>query len=293
MRCAALGYRVEVVDSTTRGEMPHQVGAWTRQRTRWQKGWMLTALVHTRNPVETRRAFGGAGTIALLMVLAGTPLLHLAQSLAFVLWVSGCTALVAGDLRVKTILAIAQLAALVVWTVLALVAARRRGVAQWVLSPLAVAYWAMQWAAAWRAVRQLVSSPFTWEKTPHRAMPRPAGDAGTSSRSDRRGDLEGPGDGHRERPERGTGAALRASPGLAMDVLPPGRLARVDRRTGCQWQGHRPHRPLGGVLRAGAGGGVLGPPQPRPVSGPSALGAPCSAGCVPARRGLGVALGFS
>jgi hypothetical protein len=30
----------------------------------------------------------------------------------------------------------------------------------------------MHWAAAWRAVRQLVSSPFMWEKTPHRAMPR-------------------------------------------------------------------------------------------------------------------------
>jgi hypothetical protein len=114
MRCAALGYRV---DSITRGEMPHEVGAWTRQRTRWQKGWMLTALVHTRNPVETWRAFGGAGTIALLLVLAGTPLLHLAQSLAFVLWVSGYTALGAEDLRVKTVLAVAQLAALVVWTV--------------------------------------------------------------------------------------------------------------------------------------------------------------------------------
>ena len=96
MRSAALGYRV---DSITRGEMPHEVGPWTRQRTRWQKRWMLTALVHTRNPVETWRAFGGAGTTALLLVLAGTPLLHLAQSLAFVLWVSGYTALGAEDLR--------------------------------------------------------------------------------------------------------------------------------------------------------------------------------------------------
>jgi glycosyltransferase XagB len=177
MRSAALGYRV---DSITRGEMPHEVGPWTRQRTRWQKRWMLTALVHTRNPVETWRAFGGAGTTALLLVLAGTPLLHLAQSLAFVLWVSGYTALGAEDLRVKTVLAVAQLAALVVWTVPVLVAARRRGVAQSVLSPLAVAYWAMQWAAAWRAIRQLVGSPFTWEKTRTARCRDPPSDAGTS-----------------------------------------------------------------------------------------------------------------
>jgi glycosyltransferase XagB len=144
--------------------MPHEAGAWTRQRTRWHKGWMLTALVHTRNPVQTWRALGAKGTIALLLVLAGTPLVHLAQSLALALWATGSAG----------VLTIAQPAALAVWMLPALVAARRRGLARSVLSPLAVAYWAMQWAAAWRALGQLVSSPFTWEKTPHRAVPATA-----------------------------------------------------------------------------------------------------------------------
>jgi glycosyltransferase XagB len=152
--------------------MPHQIAAWTRQRTRWHKGWMLTALVHTRNPVHTVRALGGAGTVAMLLVLAGTPLLHLAQSLALLMWASGHTGLFADDLPVKTILAIAQVVALAAWTVPALVAARRRGIARSVLSPLAIAYCAMHWTAAWRALRHLVDSPFRWEKTPHRATPR-------------------------------------------------------------------------------------------------------------------------
>jgi glycosyltransferase XagB len=171
IRCAALGYRVELIDSITWGEMPHRVGPWTRQRSRWLKGWLLTALVHTRNPIQTWRALGGKGTIALLLVLAGTPLLYLAQSLALALWASGHTGLLAQEPPAKTILALAQLVALSVWTVPLLVAARRRGIGRSVLSPLALAYWAMHWAAAWRALRQLISSPFTWDKTPHRAMP--------------------------------------------------------------------------------------------------------------------------
>jgi hypothetical protein len=174
IRCAALGYRVELVDSITWGEMPHQVAAWRRQRSRWHKGWMLTALVHTRNPIQTWRALGGKGTIALLLVLAGTPLLYLAQSLALALWASGHIGLIAADLQVTTILALAQPAALALWTVPLLVAARRRGLAQSVLSPLALAYWAMHWAAAWRALHQLIRSPFTWDKTQHHPTPQPA-----------------------------------------------------------------------------------------------------------------------
>lgn len=50
MRCSALGYRVEVANSVTCAEMPHQIASSTRQRTRWLTGFMLTVLVHTRNP---------------------------------------------------------------------------------------------------------------------------------------------------------------------------------------------------------------------------------------------------
>jgi hypothetical protein len=174
IRCAALGYRVELVDSTTRGEMPHEPGAWTRQRSRWHKGWLLTALVHTRNPIQTWRALGAKGTIAVLLVLAGTPLLYLAQSLALALWASGHTGVLAQDPRAKTTLALAQLAALAVWTAPVLIAAHRRGLAQSVLSPLALAYTAMHWAAAWRALHQLLRTPYTWDKTPHHAAPQPA-----------------------------------------------------------------------------------------------------------------------
>jgi hypothetical protein len=35
------------------------------------------------------------------------------------------------------------------------------------LACLLPGYWLLYWVAAWRALFQLVRSPFVWEKTPH------------------------------------------------------------------------------------------------------------------------------
>ena len=169
MRCSALGYRVEVADSVTRGEMPHQIRAWTKQRTRWLKGFMLTALVHTRNPARTWRTFGRTGTLTMLIFTAGTPLLYLAQPLMLAIWASRYTGLTARHLPVTLPLAIAQLATLAVWTALAAAAGRRHQLVSAVFAPLLPAYWLMHWTASWRALYQLISAPFLWEKTPHTA----------------------------------------------------------------------------------------------------------------------------
>jgi glycosyltransferase XagB len=169
MRCSALGYRVEVADSVTRGEMPHRIGAWTRQRTRWLKGFMLTALVHTRNPVRTWRAFGRAGTATMLAFMAGTPLLYLAQPIVLAIWASRYTGFAARHLPVSFPLAITQLAVLAVWTALVIAAARRHKLTSAVFAPLLPAYWLMHWTASWRGLYQLIRAPFLWEKTPHPA----------------------------------------------------------------------------------------------------------------------------
>jgi glycosyltransferase XagB len=169
MRCSALGYRVEVVDSITRGEMPHQIKPWTKQRTRWLKGFMLTALVHTRNPARTWRTFGRTGTITLLAFMAGTPLLYLAQPVALVVWTSGYKGFFAQHLDPTLILLFVQLTTLVVWMGLAVAAARRYRLTSTVFAPLLPVYWMMNWAATWRGLHQLITAPFLWEKTPHTA----------------------------------------------------------------------------------------------------------------------------
>ncbi len=170
MRCSALGYRVEVAHSFTHGEMPHQVKAWTKQRTRWLNGFMLTALVHTRNPARTWRTFGRAGTITMLTFMAGTPLLYLAQPVVLAIWASGYTGFAARHLPVSFPLAMTQLAILAVWTALVIAAARRHKLTSAVFAPLLPAYWLMHWTASWRGLYQLFRAPFLWEKTPHPAI---------------------------------------------------------------------------------------------------------------------------
>jgi glycosyltransferase XagB len=169
MRCAALGYRVEVAHSFTHGEMPHQIKAWTKQRTRWLKGFMLTALVHTRNPARTWRTFGRAGTITMLAFMVGTPLLYLAQPVVLAIWASGYTGFAARHLPAGSIVPDVQLAVFIAWTALVVAAARRHKLASAVFAPLLPAYWLMHWTASWRGMYQLIRAPFLWEKTPHPA----------------------------------------------------------------------------------------------------------------------------
>jgi cellulose synthase/poly-beta-1,6-N-acetylglucosamine synthase-like glycosyltransferase len=48
MRLARRGYSTEVLDSTTWEEANCRIGNWTRQRSRWIKGYVQTHLVHSR-----------------------------------------------------------------------------------------------------------------------------------------------------------------------------------------------------------------------------------------------------
>jgi len=174
MRCSALGYRVEVADSVTYGEMPYQIGSWIRQRTRWLKGFMLTALVHTRNPTRTWRTFGRTGAATMLTFMAGTPLLYIAQPAGLAIWASRYRGLYAQHLHLSLLLAVIQAATLVIWSGLVFTAARRRQMTSAMFAPLLPVYWMMNWAACWRGLYQLIFAPFLWEKTPHPATASPA-----------------------------------------------------------------------------------------------------------------------
>ncbi len=78
IRLARAGFRTTVIQSTTYEEAPAHLVAWTRQRTRWFKGYLQTWAVHMRHPLQAvarsrarrlsgvpargrRRGAGGAG----------------------------------------------------------------------------------------------------------------------------------------------------------------------------------------------------------------------------------------
>lgn len=170
MRLHALGYRSDVVDSVTYGDAPDRLRDWISQRTRWHKGFLLTALVHTRSPRDAMRRFGPRGLLTLLVFVLGMPVQFLAQTIIFGL--STADALGYGGLvQVEvdpTLIGLVQAVSTLTWllaTYLAYGERRWSHVRAIVALPL---YWIAHWVAAWRALYQLVTAPFLWEKTAHR-----------------------------------------------------------------------------------------------------------------------------
>src|SRR5690606_1849148 len=85
IRAAMHGYRVGIINSTTFEEANKHVGNWIRQRSRWIKGYMQTALVFSRDPVGLVRRAGVRQTLGFVLLVAGTPLIFLFQPVAIAL----------------------------------------------------------------------------------------------------------------------------------------------------------------------------------------------------------------
>jgi cellulose synthase/poly-beta-1,6-N-acetylglucosamine synthase-like glycosyltransferase len=173
MRLAREGARVGALASDTREEAPNDLRAWFRQRVRWQKGWMQTLIVHSRQPVKFIGALGPARALAAAALIGGSvlgglfgpPLLIDALRRACCDELAGASAWrVAGDVAIYTLMA----SGLMTIVVAALVAAHGRAIAarDGALALLPI-YLALISAASWVAVFDLAIRPFYWAKTEH------------------------------------------------------------------------------------------------------------------------------
>ncbi len=175
MRIYRAGYRCKVLNSTTWEEAACQPGNWLRQRTRWLKGWMQTYAVHMREPSGLRSELGIGGFWAFQGLFAAVVISTLAHPLFYILLAYDS---VHGGLMkqaesalgwhfwaIATFNLVAGYGAAIV---LGVVSLRARGAAallpQILLIPV---YWLCISVAAWRALYQLITNPFYWEKTQH------------------------------------------------------------------------------------------------------------------------------
>jgi len=71
IRLARFGYRVQSLDSDTLEEAPFALRNWFRQRVRWQKGWLQTLVVHSRQPGFFRRDLGPSRALAATTLIGG------------------------------------------------------------------------------------------------------------------------------------------------------------------------------------------------------------------------------
>jgi cellulose synthase/poly-beta-1,6-N-acetylglucosamine synthase-like glycosyltransferase len=175
IRLARAGYHTALAQSSTYEEAPARLAPWIRQRTRWFKGYLQTWAVHMRNPLRLWGELGTGGFLVFQLVIGGAVLAALVHGVfAGVLgWQIATGLLLSGKTGIfeQTIagLYIATLATgYCLSGLLGFIGLSRRRLLRsagyLVLLPF---YWLLLSAAAWRAVFQIIRSPYHWEKTEH------------------------------------------------------------------------------------------------------------------------------
>ena len=179
LRMARFGLRVETLASDTWEEAPNQLGNWFQQRVRWQKGWLQTLIVHTRQPLRIGRELGLRRALGAFLVVGGGALGGLLGPLlaARTLWRTLAIALTPG---VEPVLwdDVATYA-LLLWGGHSVVChaggaftGGGGGGGGRTLASLP-AYYALICLASWAALLELAWRPFHWNKTAHgRALAR-------------------------------------------------------------------------------------------------------------------------
>ncbi|MBY0356157.1 MAG: glycosyltransferase [Rickettsiales bacterium] len=171
LRLAAAGLKTMPLDSLTWEEAPLTLRPWLKQRARWVKGYLTTWMVHTRAPAQLIHHCGVSGMLGLQFLIGGASLIYL---LAPVLWSISALWLVMPHWLPALPSSIAYLNLLTLmlgfisqWHM----AASIRLDLGWRGMKMAVFgfpfYWFLHSVASFRALWQLIFSPFHWDKTSH------------------------------------------------------------------------------------------------------------------------------
>lgn len=173
IRLARLGYRVGVLDSVTEEEANSDFVNWIKQRSRWYKGYLVSWLVHMRQPIRLVREIGVRGLLGLNLFVAGTPLTTVMNPVFWtliVVWFAEKPNWM-GQVFVPPVFYLAMASfvlgnAAVIYT--GIMTTRAMGRSDLVGAALtSPGYWVMMSMAAVKAVAQLVRRPSFWEKTTH------------------------------------------------------------------------------------------------------------------------------
>jgi glycosyltransferase XagB len=173
IRLHRLGFRTGVLDSITLEEANSDVVNWTKQRSRWYKGYLQTWLVHMRHPRRLWNQVGAKGFIGFNLFVGGTPMLALMNPLFWLLTAVWFIAkppiileLFPAWLYYASLVSLALGNFTFMYT--AVVGARAAGRPSLALAAvLSPAYWVLMSIAAIKALVQLLSAPTFWEKTVH------------------------------------------------------------------------------------------------------------------------------
>ncbi|MDK3075723.1 glycosyltransferase [Sedimentitalea sp. JM2-8] len=172
VRLCRAGYRTKLIDTVTYEEANCRVWPWIKQRSRWLKGFMVTYLVHMRNPRQLLADLGFWRFLSLQAFFVGTLTQFL---LAPVLW-SFWLILLGAPHPVQTLVSAETASAVMGFFLaaellvigiglIAVSAPERRFLMGWV--PTLMFYFPLAMVAAYKALYELVLKPYYWDKTQH------------------------------------------------------------------------------------------------------------------------------
>lgn len=177
IRMQRMRYKTGTLASTTWEEAPATLVNWLPQRTRWLKGWMQTYMVHMRQPFKLWRELGTWQFLGFQCLTLGfllSALLHPFLYVIVAIELASPAPFISGSSLAERILwyvaSFNLFAGFLASALLAVLATWRRG---WDIPALLVVsmptYWLLSSLAAYRALWQLFTAPFHWEKTRHKA----------------------------------------------------------------------------------------------------------------------------
>ncbi|MEM2367757.1 MAG: glycosyltransferase [Candidatus Bathyarchaeia archaeon] len=167
------GYKVGIINSTTYEEANAKLKNWIRQRSRWIKGYMQTFLVHSRNLKRLYKTVGFKGMLSFLFLIGGTPLTFLMNPIMwfmFLIWLITQTKTYE-PIFPPLLLHVSLFNLLIgnfIGIYLNMIAVFKRGYYELLpyafLNPI---YWILHSIASYKALYELFTKPFYWQKTQH------------------------------------------------------------------------------------------------------------------------------
>jgi|GEM_PF-1709392 len=173
VRLMRRGYEMRLIDSITHEEAVSGVSSWIKQRSRWMKGFIQTGITNLRYPLRLQKELGWKKLLTFLLIIVGTPLIHLMNLLFWsltILWFATHSAAIQ-SIFPWYIFYLAMFSfifgnfAMIYLNVLGCVNKDTYDLIKWSL--LVPFYWVLMGIATFKAFWQIVFNPHHWEKTKH------------------------------------------------------------------------------------------------------------------------------
>jgi len=172
IRLARHGYRTELIPTLTEEEANCRLWPWVRQRSRWLKGYAMTWAVHMRSPRKLWNDVGAWRFFGIQLLFLGALSQFLLAPLLWSFWAlplglpHPLTEIISADaFLLLTVLFLVSEAVSLSVSVFALAPNRHKWLWLWV--PTMHLYFPLGAIAAYKAIWEMISKPFYWDKTTH------------------------------------------------------------------------------------------------------------------------------